>query len=441
MIEIGKVYRVGDTQAYCRVDEIKGNTAKVYFGRDCGGAYFDRVSVDVLRETERDSYGLPQWLFKSGVIVDKDGNMAELISVGRTYAELVINGNTTNVKKIEVVMRYHPSDDDVTPFEEIDEDEPKVTPKVATPSQTDFSAALAPLFSGVGDLVTQQVMAKVAPVLKEIRDKAPVRHIHVIRKPDGKEIEKEEIFHPLFDKISTLIQFGEPIYIYGPAGTGKTHFARQLAEALDMDFYFVDKVTDESELVGYPNIKGEHVPTPFTEWYIHGGLLLFDEMDRSEEQCLVRVNSALANGYCNFPVLGNVKMNPNCRVIGAGNTSGRGATEAYNTAHQLDESTINRFFYSLYFDYCDELDLYSANGDKELAQFAKDFRQATEKANIVCTCSYRNIKAIANVMSLDYSIAESLDLALFKGMDMDAKRCISKNLKANNKYSSYCRTL
>lgn len=441
MIETGKVYRVGDTDAYCRVDELKGSTAKVYFGRDCGGAYFDRLNVDVLRETDRTGYGLPSWLFKTGIeLRDSDGAIAKIVSIGRTYGTLEISGEEHEIKKIDIVLNFKPSDviDDVEVVEE--QETPK--PKVAIPSQSDFTNAMAGLFGGVSEMVTAQVMQKVEPVLKEIREKAPVVHIHELKTIDGKKIVKKgEIFHPLFDKIRTLVNVGEPIYIYGPAGTGKTHFARQLAESLGMDFYFTDKVSDESELVGYPNIKGEHVSTPFTEWYQKGGLFLFDEIDRSEEQCLVRVNSALANGWCTFPVLGNVKMNPNCRIIAAGNTSGRGATEAYNTAHQLDESTLNRFLYSLYFGYCDELDLFSAGGDKELAQFAKDFRQAVEKANIVCTCSYRNLKGISTLQCLDYSIEESLDLSLFKGMDIDAKRAISKNLKGNNKYSSYLRTI
>ena len=54
---------------------------------------------------------------------------------------------------------------------------------------------------------------------------------------------------------------------------------------------------------------------------------------------------------------------------------------------------------------------------------------------------YRNLKGISTLQCLDYSIEESLDLSLFKGMDIDAKRAISKNLKGNNKYSSYLRTI
>lgn len=440
-MQVKDICRVVDTDAYCRIDDIKGDTAKVYFGRDAGGAYWDRLPLSVLQGTDRDSYGLPSW-FKVGQHLD--GGVT-IVSIGRTYATLRFDdGEEVEKKKIQIVMEYTPEDGEFVDYEE---DTPEIVekpqPKVAAPSQDAFTAALAPLFGGVTDMVTAQVMDKVNPVLREIREKAPVVHIHELKTPDGKVIRKEgEIYHPLFDKIRTLVQTGKPIYIYGPAGTGKTHFARQLAESLGYDFYFTDKVSDESELVGYPNINGEHVGTPFTEWYLHGGLFLFDEMDRSEEQCLVRVNSALANGYCTFPVLGNVKMHPNCRIIAAGNTSGRGATEAYNTAHQLDESTLNRFMFSMYFGYCDELDLMSAGNNKELAAFAKDFRSAVEKANVVCTCSYRNLEGIATLMALDYSIEESLDMALFKGMDTDAKRAICKHLKlSDNQYSSYCRTI
>ena len=83
-MQVKDICRVVDTDAYCRIDDIKGDTAKVYFGRDAGGAYWDRLPLSVLQGTDRDSYGLPSW-FKVGQHLD--GGVT-IVSIGRTYATL-----------------------------------------------------------------------------------------------------------------------------------------------------------------------------------------------------------------------------------------------------------------------------------------------------------------------------------------------------------------
>ena len=54
-----------------------------------------------------------------------------------------------------------------------------------------------------------------------------------------------------FKAICTTIAKGYPLYMYGDAGTGKSHTAKQVAEALGLDFYESQQVLFAHEMKGY----------------------------------------------------------------------------------------------------------------------------------------------------------------------------------------------
>lgn len=47
---------------------------------------------------------------------------------------------------------------------------------------------------------------------------------------------------------------------------------------------------------------GKFVETPFYKAWTNGGVYLFDEMDASDATVILNINSALANGYYEFPI-------------------------------------------------------------------------------------------------------------------------------------------
>lgn len=49
----------------------------------------------------------------------------------------------------------------------------------------------------------------------------------------------EGIFHNEFERVLKLAQARMNIFIYGPTGCGKSHLCKQVADALDLPFYFV----------------------------------------------------------------------------------------------------------------------------------------------------------------------------------------------------------
>ena len=150
--------------------------------------------------------------------------------------------------------------------------------------------------------------------------------------------------HNQLNDLIKMVGAGLNVMMTGMAGTGKTHSAQQVAEALNLNFYCmsVGSQTSKSDLVGYMNANGEYVETMFRRAYEHGGLFVMDEIDAGNSNVLIVMNSALSNGICAFPDK-MVTMNENFRFIATANTYGNGADRTYVGRNQLDGATLDRF--------------------------------------------------------------------------------------------------
>lgn len=147
--------------------------------------------------------------------------------------------------------------------------------------------------------------------------------------------------HKELERIVKRLSAGKNVYLYGPAGSGKTTLAKQAAEALSLEFYHTGALLQKYELTGYNDAKGEYVSTTFFEAYTKGGVFLFDEIDASHPQAVIAFNMAIENGEMTFPN-GKQTVHPDFIVIAAANTNGQGATANYKR-NALDGATIDRF--------------------------------------------------------------------------------------------------
>ena len=155
--------------------------------------------------------------------------------------------------------------------------------------------------------------------------------------------------HPAFGDFLTCLMARDfdgariPVYLSGPAGTGKTTAARQAAKALGLPFYFQSQATEAFELVGFIDGAGRYHSTPFVDAFREGGLILLDELDRWEPVALIALNSPLANARMTLPTGEVIEAPGDFACVGAGNTIGYGADAEYVTAKRLDGSTLSRF--------------------------------------------------------------------------------------------------
>lgn len=204
--------------------------------------------------------------------------------------------------------------------------------------------------------------------------------------------ELTQVVHSSFEPVAHAVAHDVPVYLYGPAGSGKNVLVEQVARMLDLDFHFMGCVTDEFKLAGFVDAAGIYHETEFYRAFKYGGIFFLDEFDASDPTVAIALNGAIANRYFAFPEE-TVHAHPDFRVVAAGNTLGTGRDAVYTGRMQLDAASLNRFA-TIPVGYDSAIDSYCAKGDGKLIAFINQYRQAAAEAGIPSVASYRNIKMI-----------------------------------------------
>lgn len=181
-----------------------------------------------------------------------------------------------------------------------------------------------------------------------------------IHHEDREPIKIEGYVHPDFERALKYLQRGANVMLVGPAGCGKSHMAKQLAQALDVQFGMISGSAgaSESELKGWllPVDGGrfEYCASEFVQLYEGGNALwCFDEIDGFDPNMLMVANVPLANGH--FYVQQRrenptVKRGQNVYFLATANTFGTGANPIYCGRNPMDEATRDRFIF-IHVDY------------------------------------------------------------------------------------------
>jgi hypothetical protein len=259
-------------------------------------------------------------------------------------------------------------------------------------------------YKSIAEAVVDKEVTKIPEVKEPIVEKIEVVDDGVVR-------------HEKFDQIKACIDANIPVYLVGPAGSGKNHTLEQIANDLGLDFYFTNSVQQEYKLTGFIDASGKYHETEFYRAFTNGGLFFLDEMDASIPEVLVLLNAAIANGYFDFPMHGKVEAHEDFRVVAAGNTVGNGADEQYTGRLVLDQATLDRFAI-IEFDYSKRIELHLCKGNIELVDFIHSLRTQAKQKGIRATFSYRCITMVRKLEG-KLEITELLKIAIFKGMDKD----------------------
>lgn len=252
---------------------------------------------------------------------------------------------------------------------------------------------------------------------------------------DGKKNEVKGITHCKFENVLKFVAMDEPIMLVGPAGTGKNVLAKQIADALGLDFYFTSAVTQEYKLTGYGDAVGNYVSTQFYDAFTKGGLFLFDEVDASMPEAMVVVNSAIANRYFDFPVVGRVEAHPNFRIIACANTYGTGASMEYVGRNQLDGATLNRFAME-FIDYDKRIED-GVCPDKDIAEFCRSFRKICTNNGVHHIVSYREMSRMYKmIVQAQLGKEDAIRTCLTKGLEKDTLNMIESSMSSSLIYKS-----
>lgn len=300
-------------------------------------------------------------------------------------------------------------------------------------SSTPYSTLDAIIAKSCAELSLNKVLEYAKPLLeKHIADTYGILPQTIEVKTERETHKIEGITHHQFEKILKLTAKGRACFLTGPAGCGKNVICKQIAEALGLEFYFTNAVTQEYQITGFIDANGNYHATQFYEAFTKGGIFMLDEIDASIPETLIKLNAALANRYFDFPT-GRVQAHKDFRVIAAGNTFGTGADIEYTGRYQLDAASLDRFML-IHVDYDEQVELAIAHGDKDMINFIHDFRNALRTADIKHVVSYRAIEALADIKD-DFETSEAIQFAVLKGLSKDDAKMIARNMETSNAYT------
>lgn len=189
----------------------------------------------------------------------------------------------------------------------------------------------------------------------------------IIRKDGSREIP-----HFLFGYALVLAENRQPIMLVGPAGTGKSHLAVQLADYLELPYGEtpMSPGATRGDLLGRHTIggmdraiaaaalsrteilesladgegsNGGFIAAEFAECYGRGGLFNFEEIDAADAGMLIVLNNALASNRLYNSANGEmIDKSENFIAFSTANTFGLGANREF-IRERLDAATIDRW--------------------------------------------------------------------------------------------------
>lgn len=267
----------------------------------------------------------------------------------------------------------------------------------------------------------------------------------VIIQPNGKKEYVEGITHEKFGRVLRYVARGLDVFLSGPAGTGKSELARQVAKALGRNFYQASTVTQEHKLTGFLDMKNDYRETQFYKAVKYGGVFCFEELDSCSSEVVVGFNTALSQREFDFGNNELVKAHKDFVVIATGNTTGRGGDEVYTGRTVIDGSSLDRYK-NVTIDYSPAIENVIVKGNTEFLEFVHSLRKATKETEIHLIFSYRSMARLLESEQLDSDILElweMLDEDLIKGMASDDLEQLVANMEINrnNKYFQALREL
>ena len=188
-----------------------------------------------------------------------------------------------------------------------------------------------------------------AEIRQRILDGAP-RQVDVVTVPGGparmpeaapKAARRMHYKFPLL--LASVRAKVDAVALVGPAGTGKTTAAAEVAKALGLPFEPTSfgPTTSKADLFGFIDAGGTYRDTALVRAARDGGVFLGDELDAGNPGVAVGLNMVTANEFFATPV-GPIRKSGKFIPLFGLNTYGGGANRQYVGRNQLDAATLDR---------------------------------------------------------------------------------------------------
>lgn len=212
--------------------------------------------------------------------------------------------------------------------------------------------------------------------------------------------------HAQLPEVLDMLRTTGICFVVGPSGSGKSTVAKLACAELfglgDTDPIASGRYaqisfspdTTSGEMIGRADVNGQFHESAVVRVFRDGGLILFDEIDDADPSMLIKINTALANGYLSTPA-GMVAKSKDTYIVCAANTFGTGPDAMYVGRSRLDAATLDRFcLSSVYMDYDTRLedDIMSPLNEPErywLRGYTGQIRRAIREHSMRRVCSTR----------------------------------------------------
>ena len=262
-----------------------------------------------------------------------------------------------------------------------------------------------------------------------------------------KEKEKiGEIYHKKTFEIIKCLMLGDWPYLFGPSGAGKGYIVKQVGELLDQKVIDGGKIGEVHTVLGYIDAQGRFRATPGVEACVNGGIIFYDEFDNGNGDTRVALNTMYSNlrdkinnpasdKYIRFAGEIDIPINPNMRMIAAGNTDGTGCDEHYTDRYPIDESIMERYK-AIYIDYDENVEKQMLSSYEAWYNFIKSFREACKnystsqsKQNVQGNASTRDVADIKRDIQLDAkTMSEVMNQYFVRIKDKDYRFAIARTI-------------
>jgi hypothetical protein len=217
--------------------------------------------------------------------------------------------------------------------------------------------------------------------IKPLEEAAARRLIIEVRQPNAAPVIHDEgVYHhkfPLLLRLATHLSGSRRnVWLAGPAGSGKTTAAHQVAVALGLNFDSHGAIRTPFQVTGHYDIHGTYRPSQFRRIFENGGVILLDEIDASDPSAVLELNQALSNSKMSFPD-GTIDRHPECIVIASANTWGFGGDANYVARYKADAASLDRFV-TVSWDYDPNFERTLASND-EWCSIVQKVRAAAEQ--------------------------------------------------------------